>query len=231
MADEELRAKLAASARVLTQKGIFNEYGHISARVPGQDRYYITATLGSTDKELTPEGLVLCDYRGQKLSGNGTVPLEAVLHSALHQARPDAAAINHVHPFYSMALAIAGIPFAPVTMQGVQLGEHLPVYKKAELLINEDHGKKLLRAIGKAKAILLRGHGVVVLGESIEEAAYNTIYLEENCRYILEAARAGVKPLSLTRSEIKERMSQMQQSSQGKNPYKRVFDIMVARAK
>ncbi len=231
MADEELRNKLAASARILTKKGIFNEYGHISARVPGQNRYYITATLGSTDKELTPDGLVLCDFKGRKLSGNGTVPLEAVLHSALHEARSDAAAINHVHPFYSMALAIAGIPFAPVTMQTVQLGERLPVYKKAELLIDEGQGRKLVRAMGKAKAILLRGHGVVVVGESIEEAAYNAIYLEENCKFILEAARAGGKIIPLTRTEIKERMTQMAESAQGKNPYKRIFDIFEARTR
>ncbi len=231
MADEELRNKLAASARILTKLGIFNEYGHISARIPGKDRYYVTATLGSTDREFTPDGLVLCDYRGKKLGGNGTVPLEVVLHSALHEARADAAAINHVHPFHSMALAIAGIPFAPVTMQGVQFGPRLPLYKKAELLIDENQGRKLVRAMGKAKAIFLRGHGVVVLGESIEEAAYNTIYLEDNCKFILEVARAGGKLLSLTRAEIKERMDQVHASAQGKNPYKRIFDILDARTR
>lgn len=225
MADEELKAKLATCARILNKVGIFDLYGHISARVPDQDRFYVTATLGSTDKPLTPEGLVLCDYKREKISGNGTVPLEVVLHSALHEAREDAACVVHVHPFYSMALAIAGIPFTPVALQSALLGKNLPVYKKAELLVDDNHGKKLVRAMGKARAILLRGHGVVTLGASIEEAAYNTIYLEENCRFMLEVSQAGGKIIPLTTAEIKERSGQFAERAKTENPYKRIFDL------
>ncbi|MBI4332783.1 MAG: class II aldolase/adducin family protein [Chloroflexi bacterium] len=225
MADEELRKTLATCARILNRVGLFDIYGHISARVPGQDRFYITATLGSTTDPFSPDSLVLCDYRRKKISGNGTVPLEAVLHSALHEGREDAGCIVHVHPFYSMALAIAGIPFTPVTIQGAPLGRNIPVYKKAELLINDDHGKMLVRAMGKAKAILLRGHGVVTLGESIEEATHHTIYLEENCRYIMEVSKASGKMVPLTVTEIRERNAQIAERSKIENQWRRVFDL------
>ena len=235
MAAEETREKLATCARLLYKLGFLTIYGHISARVPGEERFYITATLGSIseDKEYTTEGLVLCDYTCRKLSGNGAVPLEAVLHSALHKAREDAASVVHVHPFYSMALVIAGIPFRPVSLQGAPLGERVPVYKKSELLINENHGSKLIRAIGKAKAILLRGHGVITVGASIEEAFFNTVYLEENCRLLLEASKAGEKVTPLTRREIKEWVDQVtaEAKARGGNPYKRIFDLWLSRTK
>ncbi|MDZ4245660.1 MAG: class II aldolase/adducin family protein, partial [Dehalococcoidia bacterium] len=208
MSDAELKQKLATCWRILNKLGLFDIYGHISCRVPGSDTFYITATLGSTKEVFTPDSLVLCDYTGKKLGGNGTVPLEVVLHSVLHKTREDAVCVAHVHPYYSMALAIAGIPFSPVTLQGAPLGDGVPVYEKSEILVNEEHGKKLLGAVGSAKAILLRGHGVITVGASIEETTYLTIYLEENCKYLLEAAKAG-KAVPLTREEIKERMDQM----------------------
>lgn len=226
MVDEELKQKLATCGRILNRLGLFGIYGHISARVPGEDRFYITATLGSTslEQELTPEGMVLCDASGKKISGNGTVPLEVVLHVVLHKAREDAGCVVHIHPFYSMALAIAGLPFVPVTVQGAPLAK-VPVYRKAELLIDDAQGKKLLRAMGKARAILLRGHGVVVLGETIEEATCNTVYVEENCKYLLTAAAAG-GVIPVTKAELKERADQVAASAGKGNPHKRVFDLL-----
>lgn len=226
MADEELKQKLATCGRILNRLGLFGIYGHISARVPGQDRFYVTATLGSTspEQELTPEGLILCDSSGKKISGNGTVPLEVVLHVVLHKAREDAGCVVHVHPFYSMTLAIAGLPFVPVTVQGAPLAK-VPVYRKAELLVDDGQGRKLLRAIGKAKAILLRGHGVVVVGETIEEATGNTVYVEDNCKYLLAAAAAG-GVIPVTKSEIKQRTDQVAASAGKGNPHKRVFDLL-----
>ena len=229
LADEEIREKLATCARMLNKLGLFNIFGHVSARVPGKEQFYITATLGSVskDEEFTTEGLVLCDYTGRKLSGNGTVPLEVVIHSALHKGREDAACVVHVHPFYSMTLAIAGIPFRPVNLQGAPLGGKVPVYRRSELLINENHGRKLIRAIGKAKAILLRGHGVVTVGATVEEAFFLTVYLEDNCRTLLEASKAGEKVIYLTRPEIKEWVDKVtaEAEARGGNPYKRIFNL------
>ncbi|MBI4332222.1 MAG: class II aldolase/adducin family protein [Chloroflexi bacterium] len=227
MDDAEIKTKLATSARILNRLGLFDIYGHVSARIPGQERFYITATLGSTDKEFTPEGLILCDYAGRKISGNGTAPLEVVLHSALHRAREDAGSVAHVHPFHSLALGVAGVPYAPVILHVAPLGFKLPVYKRRELLITEDHGQKVVRTMAKARAMLLRGHGVITLGESIEEMTYHTVLLEENCKLLLEARKVG-KPIPLSRAEVADflRMRLPEAMSPKNQRYLRVFDLL-----
>jgi len=222
MKETELKEKLLVLSRILYKEGFLDSYGHVSVRIPDKNYYYITRGGPSGKGDFAMEDLVCVDFEGKKLGGPGAPPIEAIIHTALHRTREDAVCVVHVHPYFSKLLGITGIPFQPLTLQAATFGYSLPVYQPADLIVTEAQGEELLKVAGTAKAVLLRSHGVVTLGGSIEEAYYMTFYLEESAQILLDAARLG-KVNPLTPEEVQKRLDYSSRRDSSIGPYAKVW--------
>ncbi len=134
--------------------------------------------------EVMPEDMLVMDLEGNVLAGHHAAHLEYPIHTELLRARPDAQAVVHTHPYYSVVLGASEFELLPLTAHGCYFAPP-PVPKFADttdLIVTRADGQALARALGGHRAVLLRNHGVAVVGPSVEEAAIAAVLLEEACR-------------------------------------------------
>ncbi len=192
MASESvLRENLATSVRILTMQGLIGLFGHVSAYEPERGRIYFSPSKGADKATVKPEDLVVADIEGNVLEGNGPVPKEWPIHTAVHKARPDVLAIAHLHPPCSTLFSIVSATYRPVTLQGAAFGDGIPVFKEPHLITTPALGLKVAKLMGKKRALLLRGHGTVVGGRDVEEMLYLNLMLEDDTRKAAQAKPLG----------------------------------------
>ncbi|HEY8693387.1 MAG TPA: class II aldolase/adducin family protein [Chloroflexota bacterium] len=193
MADiAELKEKVVLAREFLLHEGLIQRYGHISCYVPDEDMVLFTPNASAVRGRLRTGDIVCTDLDGNVVGNRRARPLEWIIHTAVHRARKDALAVIHTHPLFSTSLTIAGHPIRPVYMHGAILGpEPVPVYDDPCVITTPEQAARLIEVLGTARAAELRGHGSVVLGESMERAFAAAIFLEENSKRQLYATLAG----------------------------------------
>ena len=137
-----------------------------------------------------PEIVEISGANGKPLDGNIPPPLEFHLHSEIYRARPEVNAIVHTHPRWSTYLSMTGTPYKPVYAQGVLLGT-IPLFDTPNSINNKPMGEALAKALGAGPAILLKSHGVTVVGADVIEAFTLAVYLEENSERQYMAMQIG----------------------------------------
>ena len=135
--------------------------------------------------------MVPTDLDGKPLEGKEGPPVEWPIHTALHRARADALAVAHLHTPHATLFAIAKREFRPVTLQGAIFSDGVPLYPEAQLITNPQRGEALRKVIGDKRAALLRGHGIVVVGQNLQEVLYAALVLEDDTKKTLQAATLG----------------------------------------
>jgi ribulose-5-phosphate 4-epimerase/fuculose-1-phosphate aldolase len=197
MTEDAAREQLAACTRIFTMYGLLGMFGHISAYLPASERVVMCPGAGADKSTVRPEEMLVLDLAGRVLAGTGDVPREWPIHTALHRARPDALAVAHCHAHYSTLFAIAQRELRPVTLGGAIFPHGVPVYTAVEFIDTPDAGQRLLAAIGDQMAILLRCHGFVTVGGSVDAMLHTSLVLEDNARKAVEAVALGaVEPLT-----------------------------------
>ncbi len=188
----DLRARIATACRVLAMEGHVDiTQGHVSARHPGTDFYWIKASGLGLD-EVTPDDVVLVDLDGNKVWGQGRPHNELPIHAEIYRARPDVMAVVHTHPPYATAFAASDIPLRPVSHEGALFWPDLPRFTfTTDLVLTREQGEALAKTLGTARAVLLRNHGIVTVGSSVEEAALLAIQLERAAKLQILAACLG----------------------------------------
>jgi L-fuculose-phosphate aldolase len=141
---------------------------------------------------MTLENIVVCDLEGEKVGGGGRRHSEVYIHSEIYKARPDVNSVLHSHPVHAVALSATGRPLLPISQPSVVFNDGVPYYTDTiELIRGQDKGAALARSLGACRAVLLRNHGVAVVGASLEETTMLAIMLEDACRIQLAAQAAG----------------------------------------
>ena len=189
--EAELRDQLALCTRILAMQGMIGVFGHVSVFQPETKTVFITPGMGSDKGSLKPEEMVPTDLSGKPLAGKEGPPVEWPIHTALHGARSDALAVAHLHTPYATLFTIAKRKFEPVTLQGAIFAEGVPLYPEAQLITNPQRGDALLKVMGNKRAVLLRGHGIVVAGLNLEEVLYCSLVLEDDAKKTWQAASLG----------------------------------------
>ncbi len=189
---EELKRQVAESSHVLDHQGLVDFHGHISARVPGTNVMYIKPVLRAHN-QIRPEDIIAVDIDAYLEGGDaqwvpddqqGRVinapvpPREAALHAAILQARADVNSVVHTHQLVATAIGAANTPIIPLYNQAVPFAPETPIYPKPDLITTTEQGREVAETLGQRGAALLRNHGVVVVGSSMDESVSNTIYLE-----------------------------------------------------
>jgi ribulose-5-phosphate 4-epimerase/fuculose-1-phosphate aldolase len=189
--EKDLREQLATCTRILAMQGLIGVFGHVSVYQPETKRVLITPGMGSDKASLRPDDMVPIDLNGEPLEGKEGPPVEWPIHTALHGARADALAVAHLHTPYATLFAIAKRQFRPVTLQGAIFSDGVPLYPEAQLITNPGRGQSLMKIIGDKRAALLRGHGLVVVGQNLQEVLFASLVLEDDAKKTMQAATLG----------------------------------------
>src|SRR4029434_4250365 len=189
--EKDLREQLATCTRIFAMQGMIGVFGHVSVYQPSIKQVLITPGMGSDKGNLHPEDMVPTDLDGKPLEGSNGPPVEWPIHTALHGARADALAVAHLHTPYATLFAIAKREFRPGTLQGAIFSDGVTLYPEAQLITTPARGNSLLKVIGDKRAALLRGHGIVVVGQNLQEVLYTSLVLEDDTKKTLQAVTLG----------------------------------------
>jgi len=208
---EVLKDKVARGTRILFQTGLADYHGHLSARIPGTRDLLIKPVLISL-REITAGDILrvnIDEYKAQiadnarKIAGiNKAIheaalpPRETIIHAAVLEARPDVHSVIHTHQLFATAFSVAGKEILPVHITAAAFGNGTPILHKADLIVSAEDGREVADTLGDRNALLLKNHGVVVVGGSVEEAVSNAVYLERAAQMQLIASMIG-EPESL----------------------------------
>ena len=194
----------AAATRLLVTEGILDYSGHISTRIPGRDAFVIQ--IGSTSRaEIGPESMLVVDYDGKVLEGDGQPPSELPIHLEILRARPDVQSVLHCH----MELAIAftmmqGVTLLPMRARASRWKSGIPTDPDPSHIKLPEQGRALARTLGPHHAALMRAHGLVLVAESTQALFIDAVHFKENATAQMQALQAGAKPLPLTEAEIEQ---------------------------
>jgi L-ribulose-5-phosphate 4-epimerase len=167
--------------------------GHVSIRVPGDPNHFYMKPHSFGFDEITPENMVLCNLDGEKVGGTGRRHSEVFIHSEIYKARPDVNSVIHAHPTYAVAFSATGKNLQPISQPSVAFADGLPYFDESiDLIRTTELGIGVAKALGSCKAVLMRNHGVSVVGSTVEETTILLIMLENACQIQLAAMSAGV---------------------------------------
>ncbi|KAF2159339.1 hypothetical protein M409DRAFT_60921 [Zasmidium cellare ATCC 36951] len=194
---------MAIAFRVFARKGYTEGMsGHISVRDPENPHTFWTNPLGRHFGLLKASDMILVDYDGKAIGGNMSRPANAagfLIHSAVHKARPDVVAACHTHSPYGKAWSSFARPVEMLNQDVTYFyGDAQAVYKDfGGVVLDEAEGKRLAAALGpNGKGMILRNHGLLTVGNTVDEAAYLYTLLERSCevQLLAEAAAANGIP-------------------------------------
>lgn len=194
------KQRLTAALRLFGKYG-FGEgiSGHISVRDPeDEDRFWVNP-FGVSFNLVKVRDLILVDSEGRVVSGHHRVnPSAFVIHSAIHNARPDATAAAHGHTANSRALGALSRLLEPLDQESAAFYEDQVLYDSYEgPSISVAQGKDIAANLADKRAILLRHHGLITVGGSVDEAVHWFFTYEAAARVQLLAGAAGeVRPMS-----------------------------------
>ncbi len=213
---EALRDVVVAN-RILAHEGVVDAFGHVSIRHPDNPERYLLSCARAP--ELI-EASDIVEYRldGEAIDlGDRRSYSERMIHGAIYESRPDVTAVVHNHSYEVIPFAVTEARLRPVTHTCAPIGSDIPVWdirdrfgETHHLVVTMEQGRDLAACLGPRSVALMKRHGCVVVGSTLQEAVMKAIYLQVNARLQLQAMQIGT-PDYLTPKEI-ELCTDMQQS-------------------
>ncbi|XP_057370435.1 protein hu-li tai shao-like isoform X1 [Daphnia carinata] len=209
-----MRCKLAALYRLVDLFGWSQSiYNHITVRVSQEQEHFLLNPFGLLYSEVTASSLIKVDMQGNVVDPGTTnfgVNIAGfVLHSAIHAARPDAKCVVHVHHPACVAVSALKCGFLSVSQESVMIGE-VSYHDYYGILVDPEERDTIARNLGPLnKVMFLRNHGLVILGETIEEAfsrACNTVLA---CEAQIRMMPVGLDNLIMISDEAKRRSQEV----------------------
>ncbi len=194
MTADEAKHQLIAAGAILDVHGQGDlTRGHVSIRVPGDAQHFFMKPHSFGLDEITLDNIVLCNLEGEKVgTAGGRRHSEVYIHSEIYKARPDVTSVIHAHPVHAVALSATGSTLLPISQPAVAFADGVPYFSDAiDLIRSTELGAGVARALGAHKAVLMRNHGVAVVGATIEEATVLAILLDNACQIQLLAQGGG----------------------------------------
>ena len=188
----ELKKKLAMSSRMLFNSGLVDYSGHISVRIPGSDHLLILPHPVSR-ATVAPDDMVVTDFDGELVEGKYQAPSEVFMHARAYKARDDIQSVAHLHNHMVAVLSMVDKPFYPASSNpGAFFGPGpMPLYMDPALIHSIEQGDAVAKTLGKSDAVMLRGHGSMVVGEAIEWVFAACVDLEEAAARFYKASLLG----------------------------------------
>ena len=194
-ASKALIEDLVAGSRILADQGVLDAYGHISVRSDKRPEHFLMsrsrapALMTAADvMELGPDSEAVSDKR------KGFI--ERYIHGEIYRTRPEVMAVVHSHSPSVIPFGVTQTKLRPIYHMGSFLWSGAPVWdirterQENDLLVRDRPlGAALAGALGKCNCVLMRGHGMTVVGASVQEAVFRAVYTEMNARLQLQATQ------------------------------------------
>ena len=191
------KQRLAAGLRLFSRFG-FDEgvAGHITARDPELADHFWVNPFGMYFGHIRVSDLICVNNEGDVVVGDRPVNAAAfTIHSQVHAARPDVVAAAHAHSPSGKAWSSLGRPLDVITQDACAFFEDQALLDDyTGVVIDLEEGRRIGRTLGPHKAIILRNHGLLTVGHTVDEAAWWFITMERSCQAQLAAEAAG-KPV------------------------------------
>jgi L-fuculose-phosphate aldolase len=192
-AREEAKKKLALACRILGTEGHDDmDLGHLSVRSPDMPDRMIIKGRGLCLSEIHGDDLVTVGFDYRKIDGRRDLHGELPIHIEIYRARKDVHCIVHTHPLYATAFSATEQILRPINNEGVLFAKPLPYFNdETDLIVAPAQGASLSEKLGDAKAIIMKNHGITVVGESIEQATVYAYLLEKTIKIFFVAKVFG----------------------------------------
>jgi len=200
----DLAACFRMAARLGMHEGICN---HFSLVVPGRDDLMLVNPYGWAFAEITASRLLVCDFHGRVVAGEGVPEATAFfIHARLHMRHPRARAAFHTHMPNATALAmLEGPPLAWAGQTALKFhGRTLVDEDYNGLAFDEREGDRIAESLGDADIVFMKNHGVLVVGGSAAEA-WDDLYYLERAAEVQRLAMATGRPLKPVPEELAAR--------------------------
>lgn len=188
------RQRLACALRIFGRLG-FDEgvAGHITARDPIRPDHFWVNPFGRSFKLMRARDLILVDHSGEVVEGHAPVNRAAfAIHSQIHAARPDVVAAAHSHSVHGKAFSSLRRTLRPLTQDScIFFEDHVLFDDYTGVVEDPAEGRRIAEALGDSKAAILANHGLLTVGQSVDEALYWFVTMERTCQAELLAMAAG----------------------------------------
>ncbi len=229
MTHDDIKEKMIWAGKVLVNEGQDDfTRGHISFRLPDDpSRFFMKAHSLGLD-EITKDNILTIGLDGNVVAGKARRHSEVYIHSEIFKARADVHCVLHTHPPYSIALSATGRPLHAYSQPGALFRNALGVYADTINLIRTPAmGAGVAKALGRGRGVLLKNHGVVCVGATIEEVVISTIMLENAAMIQLVTEAAGSPAPEFPVADLEQLQRDISQPEQ----FQINFDYLVRRAK
>ena len=182
-------ADLAAASRILASHGVVDAFGHVSMRHPGAPSRYLMAR-SIAPALVTPDDLIEYDLDSDPCNANGRASfLERFIHGEIYKARPDVMAVVHSHSPSVIPFGLVQVPMRAMFHNAAFIAFGVPVFDihekfgATDLLVSDPgKGVALTEVMGPRDIVLMRGHGSVACGPTLQSAVFRAVYTEVNAR-------------------------------------------------
>lgn len=186
---EALLADLAAASRILAAQGVVDGFGHVSLRHPqAPDRFLMARSIAPA--LVTPEDVIEYDLDSDPCNANGRGSfLERFIHGEIYRVRPDVMSVVHSHSPSVIPFGLVGVPMRAMFHNAAFIAAGVPVFDirakfgATDMLVSDGtKGVALAEAMGKKDIVLMRAHGSVACGPTLQTAVFRAVYTEVNAR-------------------------------------------------
>lgn len=190
-----VRKDLAAAYRLMALLELDDSiYTHISVRVPGRHDQFLINPYGMLFRDITASSLVKVGIDGNLVepSSYDVNPAGFTIHSAIHMAREDAQCIVHTHTVGGVAVASMACGLQPCNQWALQFHQRVAYHDFEGIALNHAERERLVRDLGtQHKALILRNHGLLTVGDSVADAFILMVNLERACRVQVAIQSSG----------------------------------------
>jgi ribulose-5-phosphate 4-epimerase/fuculose-1-phosphate aldolase len=225
-----IKQRMAAAFRLFDRFG-FNEgvAGHLTARDPEDPDLFWVNPFGLSFGLIRASDLILVDRDAHVVQGDWPVnPAAFAIHSQVHQARPDVMSAAHTHSRFGRAWSTLGRTLDPLTQDSCAFFEDHALFDDfTGVVLDVEEGKRIAHALGDCKAVILRNHGLLTVGHTVDEAAWWYITMERSCEVQLMAEAAG-RPIAIDEENARHTASQVGSHTAAWFSFQPLFDKIVA---
>jgi ribulose-5-phosphate 4-epimerase/fuculose-1-phosphate aldolase len=193
-----LLEELVTANRILAREGVVDSFGHISVRHPEHADRYLLSRARAPDC-IERDDIMEFKLTGEPIrEGRGKPYLERYIHGAIYEARPEVNSVVHNHSPSTIPFGVTGTRMRPLLHMCASMGHDVPIWDSrakfgdTDLLVSSmDMGRDLAKALGPRRTALMRGHGSVVIGKSIRQVVYTSVYNELGAKLQMQAMAMG----------------------------------------
>lgn len=211
---EELREKVALACRILAMEGLVEGIlGHVSARISGSDKMWIRCRSPEEQgvRYTMADAVRLVDFdgKGPLIGKDYQVPNELPIHGEIYKARRQIGCVIHAHPAEALICGITDLEFRPIfgafNIPAMRMAlEGIPVFARSYLVNRPELAAPLVQTMGEKRICLMKGHGITVSGETVEEATIRALNFNALAKATLQVAQTGRKAPDISPDDIKK---------------------------